>query len=162
MKSTFFLCFSFFVQVIIQGQSNSLQVLATAGDHFAGNNTQISWTIGESVIETYANNSIQLTQGFHQTHLIITPTENISNEFTIKVFPNPTRDLLNIKWDTHLTELELLLIDHTGRKLYHQNLDNQSQYKWMELTPYDAGCYFLHVRIPNNAPSQTFKIIKIK
>ncbi|MFN0015522.1 MAG: hypothetical protein ACKVU2_13330 [Saprospiraceae bacterium] len=35
-------------------QSHSPEVIATVGDHFANGNAQMSWTLGEPVIERYA------------------------------------------------------------------------------------------------------------
>ena len=64
------------------GQSISPEVIASSGDHFTGTDAQLSWTIGELVIDTYTNGSTQLTQGFHQTNLIITNVEVLSRRFT--------------------------------------------------------------------------------
>lgn len=44
------------------------QVVATAGDYFEGENISLSWTLGETVIETLAGDDIILTQGFQQPY----------------------------------------------------------------------------------------------
>jgi hypothetical protein len=56
----------------VQAQSLSPEVVATAGDHFATSTAQLSWTLGEPVIETFTDAAAtQLTQGFHQTNLMV-------------------------------------------------------------------------------------------
>lgn len=55
-------------------QSIFLQTIATGGSH---NNTdlQMSWTVGESIVESFKNNELILDQGFHQGYYL--PPENL-------------------------------------------------------------------------------------
>ena len=72
MKKPLLLLLSFLLWSLGYSQSVSPEVTASSGDHFIGTNVQLSWTIGETMIKTYVNNSNQLTQGFHQTNLMVT------------------------------------------------------------------------------------------
>jgi hypothetical protein len=56
--------------ILIAGNSFSQQVIATAGSSGSGTGIQLSWTIGEPVIETFTGANNILTQGFHQTLLM--------------------------------------------------------------------------------------------
>jgi len=69
--------------------------LPTAGEHFATAGAQLSWTLGEAVIETYApgGGTAQLTQGFHQTQLTVVALNESVTVFPVLVYPNPTTDL---------------------------------------------------------------------
>lgn len=143
-------------------QSVSPEVTASAGDHFAGTNAQLSWTIGETMIETYVNGSNQLTQGFHQTNLVITALEDLAENFQVKIFPNPTTDVLNIEWSEISDPLTLTLYDATGKQLLGQNTLGQTVTKTLDLTAYSAGSYLLHLSNPDGRTIKTFKILKIK
>jgi hypothetical protein len=44
------------------------QVISTAGDYYQDENMSLSWTLGETVIETFENDNIVLTQGFQQPY----------------------------------------------------------------------------------------------
>jgi hypothetical protein len=143
-------------------QSVSPEVNASAGDHFTGTNAQLSWTIGETMIETFENGSNQLTQGFHQTNLMVTAVEDLADNFQVKVFPNPATDVLNIEWSEISDPLTLRLYDATGKQLLLQKVDNQAMSKTLDLTTYAAGSYLLSLSNPDGITIKTFKILKIK
>jgi len=67
--------------------------LPTAGEHFATAGAQLSWTLGEAVIETYTGDKSQLTQGFHQTQLTVVALNESVTVFPVLVYPNPTTAL---------------------------------------------------------------------
>ena len=143
-------------------QSVSPEVTASAGEHFTGTNAQLSWTIGETMIETYDNSSNQLTQGFHQTNLMVTAVEDLAESFQIKVFPNPATDVLNIEWSEISEVLSLTLYDATGKQLLRQKALDQTMTKTLDLTAYAAGSYLLYLSNPDGKTIKTFKILKIK
>ncbi len=45
---------------------NAQEVVSTAGESKSNSGYEISWTIGESVINTLSTGNIILTQGFHR------------------------------------------------------------------------------------------------
>ena len=49
------------------GQTLTPEVLAASGDYFTSTSNSLSWTLGESVIETYSSSNNSLTQGFQQS-----------------------------------------------------------------------------------------------
>jgi uncharacterized repeat protein (TIGR02543 family) len=67
-------------------QTNDLQVISSAGDYFVGTEITLSWTLGETVIETFINEEagIMLTQGFQQGDFSLTPTI-----YTVTLLANP-------------------------------------------------------------------------
>lgn len=156
----------FFVGLLLgslgYGQSVSPEVTASAGEHFAGANAQLSWTIGELMVETYMMGSSQLTQGFHQTNLIVTAVGDIAESFQVSVFPNPTIDVLNIKWSEVSGPLTLSLYDVTGKQLLSQQALDQTMSKTVDLSTYAAGSYFLQLINQESKTIKTFKILKVK
>ena len=81
----------------VNAQSISPEVVATSGEHFQNGTSQLSWTLGEVMIDTYSAGGTIVTQGFHQTQLTVTSIDE-SNPFSlnVNVFPNPTSQFLNI------------------------------------------------------------------
>lgn len=143
------------------GQSVSPEVIASAGEHFETATAQMSWTLGESVIETYeGSGSNMLTQGFHQTNLMIVAVDNPDDNFQVTVFPNPTTGMVNIA-ATELTVLQQLeLTDANGRVLVLQS--DLSPNHTLDLKGYTAGTYFLRLRAKDQNTIHTYKIIKLK
>jgi hypothetical protein len=142
-------------------QSASPQVTAAAGDHFSGTNAQLSWTIGEPMIETYINDANQLTQGFHQTNLMVTALVDLAGSIPVTVYPNPATDVLNIEWPEIPAPLTLTLYDGTGKQLLMQKILDQTMSETLDLSTYPAGSYFLSLSDLDGQPIQTFKILKI-
>lgn len=52
--------------MIISVLTNGHQLLSTAGCYYIGSNISLSWSLGESVFETFSNISVVLSQGFQQ------------------------------------------------------------------------------------------------
>lgn len=162
MKKPLLLFLSLFLWSLGYSQSVSPEVTASAGDHFTGTNAQLSWTIGETMIETYVNGSNQLTQGFHQTNLMVTAVEDLTESFQVKVFPNPATDILHIEWSEISDPLTLSLYDATGKQLIMKKVVDQTMSKTLDLTTYAAGSYLLQLSNPAEKTIKTFKILKIK
>lgn len=106
-------------------QSVAPQVTASAGGHFTGANAQLSWTIGEVVIETFETETNQLTQGFHQTNMLITAVEDLAKDFQVKIFPNPTAAIMKIQWKETVDAMILSLYNHQGQQVMRQSIVGQ-------------------------------------
>lgn len=81
---------------IINAQSIERSVLATAGN-FSNDNIQMSWTIGESITETYTTGTVKLTQGFQQEESLLTqvPIELISSDVK-----RQNMSIVDLSWTT--------------------------------------------------------------
>ncbi len=84
-----------FTNTILYAQSLSQVIIGSAGEYYSNGKENISWTIGEVMIETYTTNSNYLTQGFHQPlykKLIIEDEYEFFNGFS------PNGDGINDYW----------------------------------------------------------------
>lgn len=144
----------------LQSQSLSPEVIASAGDHFATASAQMSWTLGEPVIETYTSPTTQLTQGFHQTNLTIVAVHAPAPAFQVRVYPNPTADRVNIEAQVSSPAFSVELSDAEGRALLIQSAAQQALLRNLDLSSYSAGVYYLRLRSQDGKTIQTFKIVK--
>lgn len=86
-----------------KGQSVAPEVWATAGGYYASADANVTWTLGETVIETHTNSGmdVMVTQGFNQPYFKQTTTgvaQTIDDNSPIfTVFPNPTSGIIRIK-----------------------------------------------------------------
>jgi len=144
-------------------QSLTPELLTSGGDHFTGTDAQLSWSVGEMIIDTYDNGSNQLTQGFHQTNLVITSVNDLAENIEIAVFPNPTSDQLNIEYSNSTQNLTLNLYDALGTQLLSEQVLMNAQFdnKSIDLSGLAANTYFLHIANEKNESIKVFKILKI-
>jgi hypothetical protein len=138
-------------------QTNTLQVIGTAGNTATNANTQLSWTIGETITNTATNPNNILTQGFNQSALLITAIDEKQNS-NITVSPNPTADFITISiLENELQNAQYLLLDINGKLILQNNIqDTQTKISFTELA---KATYFVVV-LTNKQKTKTFKIIK--
>lgn len=127
---------------MMSAQDLSPEVVATAGETFSSNSLTLDWTLGEIMTESYSG-TIVLTQGFHQPDNNTTSLEDLASLFgTIKVYPNPTTDLIVIETE-QAGGLDLLLYDMTGRTVLHKNVSASSSQ--LNLSGLPDGTYLLRL-----------------
>ena len=66
----------------------------------------------------------------------------------LKIYPNPTRDLVNIQWDFMNENTFLTVFDNTGKLLSTQKLNNQTLHI-LDLSGYENGVYQLRLSNEN-------------
>ena len=144
------------------GQSLSPEVVAGSGKAFTSTEAQLSWTLGEAVTATFiGGDSAVLTQGFHQTNLIITSVEDLAAQIELRVYPNPVRDALQVRWEVLSEALTLELLDIQGRPLQMARPGLQSTSHQLVLSSYPSGTYLLRIRTERQL-IKTYQILKIK
>lgn len=163
MKKALLLFLSVLFGTWSYSQSLSPEVIATAGDHFSTASAQLSWTLGEPVSETfYGEGTTILTQGFHQTNLMITALADFSADFKVSVYPNPTAEWLNVEAPDAPAAFGLELFDVTGKPLQFLPAEPQSERRTVDLSGLTPGMYLLRLRTEDRKTIKTFKIFKIK
>ncbi len=145
------------------GIAKAQQVVSTAGNHSITGTVQLSWTIGEPVISTLSNGSNILTQGMHQSKLLIDAIEEIElSGLVISAFPNPTNEFVNLQVHQLLTdqpwkEFSFVLYDMNGKVLMQKQIVSTETV--IQMNNYVSSTYFLKVLV-NNHEVKTFKIVK--
>jgi hypothetical protein len=154
------ICFSFLIILgMLSGHLRAQQAVLTSGNFHTSTAGSISWSLGDLAIKTLKNDSLILTQGFQQSYLVLVNVDDYAAGYMqIDVFPNPTRDLLNIRVNDQMFEnASYKLYNLSGQLLEHANLgkyDNE-----ISFSNYDPGVYFLKITIGSNNV-RTIKVIK--
>ncbi|MFQ5447901.1 MAG: T9SS type A sorting domain-containing protein [Saprospiraceae bacterium] len=143
---------------LARAQSLQNKVVAAGGESFTSATASLDWTLGETVVQTWAN-GVMLAQGFHQVFELATPVfERPSSNFEIKVYPNPATDWLALETDAG-QPLTATLYDLYGRTLLTREFGPQTEK--LDLSALPPGTYLLGVA-DEAGPVQTFKFQKIR
>lgn len=134
------------------------EVTSAAGKTNSVAEYEVSWTLGEPVIETGVTGNYTLTQGFHQPKFTVTAIENFAENLSIKVYPNPTQQFILIQSDKQLENAKYALFGLSGKKLMEGEIRSRSTK--LNLENRASGSYILKLIEKNNPPLQTFKIVK--
>jgi hypothetical protein len=139
--------------------ASAQQVVSSNGDSKSAADVEVSWTVGEAVIATFTGSSNTLTQGFHQTRLTVTAvSEILFPGLEIKVFPNPTPDIITIQFSEFIEGARYWLYDLSG-KVLENKLINSSDME-INMKRYASGQYILKLTDESRKPIQTFQIVK--
>jgi PKD repeat protein len=93
-------------------------------------------------------------------HYKITGIDNIAYDFKLSVYPNPTRDILNIWMKGLRNDVVFELTDMNGRIVQTMKVQSSQNatLKTMDLAGLAKGVYFLNIK--DNANKQSVKIVK--
>lgn len=133
---------------------------ATSGGQLKGERYSLSFTIGQTVTETFEGEGIMLTQGFQQPRLYATNIHEIADQYyKLEAYPNPVQDFLKLSSKTQLPH-------HSKYHLFNQNgfLIQNGSIKGLETTVSFKGLppatYFIEVTHETKT-LKTFKILKL-
>lgn len=140
------------------GQTLTPEVYTASVGYFISTNNSLSWTLGESLIETYTGTNNILTQGFQQTTISITGIQENTDHISISVYPNPADGYVMISPDANQRgEMKLDLYDLSGKllhsELFHGNLK-------LDLSSYPNDIYMVRISDESNKHTNTYKLIK--
>ena len=140
-------------------KAEAQEIVSPAGKHFSNETMQISWTLGEPVINTFQGESKMLTQGFHQSKLIVTAVNEMPElALDIKAYPNPTTNFLKVEVKNEGSpNLHYTLYNMEGKVLSHKPIDHDISE--ISMINYAPSTYFLKIS-ENSRELKTFKIIK--
>ena len=145
--------------LLFTGNLQAQKVISANGGTATAAGTEVSWTIGEPVIATVSDGTTTLTQGFHQSKLMVTAVNDIQiTGVEIKVYPNPTSDFVIIHFNKLIDHLTYWLFDFNGKIIEQKNISGNDIK--VNMTNCAEGSYLLRISYKKKQPLQTFKIMK--
>jgi len=142
-----------FISASLYGQ----QAIVSSGNLSNANGIQLSWSVGETVVETVDGGGATLTQGFQQSNVFISDvSENVLSNY--RVFPNPIKNQFTIELDGGEKGLSAraFLYNINGELIEEVLLSSMSTV--VNTSSLSAGSYLL--QITTESKNKTFKIIK--
>ncbi len=144
----------------------SQYVVASAGGEMKSGAYNLSYTIGETVIETAYGSMKSMTQGFQQTTLdkkvYIKPSAGDLSLIGFRFFPNPSSDYLYLEWEFDgAGTLSFELLNMQGVPLLKTKESIASQQANIHISQLKSSTYLLKVTDLRNMRSQVFRIVKI-
>jgi hypothetical protein len=149
---------------ISQAQSITSQSVNSGGTKMSQSNGSLSFTISELVVLSQKDSQGNtLGNGFSagatiSTASILEPDMEVLN---VKVYPNPTTDLVTVNiQDTKLSEVILEIKDFNGKVISTEKYAGMNNNIGINTASWTIGIYFLHLKNNENQIVGTYKIIK--
>jgi hypothetical protein len=145
------------VFLIFQGSiSWSQELISTSGDIFSNHAVQLEWSIGEPVIDSYMQENLLLTQGFHQPEI----KEKLEENQNIHVHPNPFDLFLIVEIPEPESEnMFCLMADMSGKII--RIISNLKEYNEIITSEMSDGAYILRIFDSKSNLLKSIKIIKL-
>jgi hypothetical protein len=140
-------------------QTNSPSVIVSSGTLTAGEDASLSWTIGESLIESYGEEELMLLQGFQEVEDFPVAIEGYSFEDAgVLVYPTCTRTIVNVVFAGPVNEAFTgEITDISGKTVSVVKM--QSCYNEINLEAFPYGVYLLTITLGDQPVYET-KIIR--
>jgi disulfide oxidoreductase YuzD len=138
-------------------QTIDKDVLSSCGSTFESGNVNLSFTIGETMVETYQQGNLALNQGFHQSSFTFTDISSIDNKVVdITLFPNPAVDVVKVRCEEE--GYMYRLIDLDGKIIFDGFITGTITE--IRLDKICEGQFFMEVYSVHDRFRKTFKVIK--
>ena len=151
-----FLIFIYLKVDICNAQINVSEVISSGGIEPSNENYSNFGVLGE----TFVNNSVsndyyETSMGFLNSFMIKTFAYEIKQEFSFKIFPNPTHQHINIEFSIVPQKYNLELYNNMGQRILQYERNNKCEQ--INLKGFTSGIYYL--KIFNREFLKTEKII---
>jgi hypothetical protein len=161
MKRFIFILVSFLFVLSAAAQVKQ-EVISSAGGYNVATGISISWTLGETIIPTFksSDNSLILAHGFQSVLLTVTIEDNIEPQVTIKIYPNPSSENINIKFEEPVDdEVKIFLFNSRGQLVKTDVVEVAVIEKQMNLQDLPSGVYYL--KLVKGKLSNVYKVVKL-
>lgn len=157
----------------LQAQVKDKELVSSAADTYVINpDAIITWTIGETAIDTYTSNSVMFVEGFHQPAIAIVVVEEAPGfKNSVSVFPNPAVEYISIRLDESASGLlkaasmpkkvRAELLDIGGQLVYKEDFEGADHKIDVHLLA--NGMYLLRLtNTENNSPIGSYSVEKLR
>ncbi|MBN2272954.1 MAG: T9SS type A sorting domain-containing protein [Bacteroidales bacterium] len=143
----------------VLAQEVTPEVIASSGDTYKTANNQISWTLGEVVIETYIAGSSVLTQGFQQPGIMVeVGYSDPVMQLQMNVYPVPATSYVTVEFQDTGESLSVELYNMQGGRVHAQPVN--SQRLQIDLNALPAAEYILKIVTADHKMIKSYTIIK--
>lgn len=149
---------------ISYAQSIAPQSVNSGGTKMTQANGSLSFTVGELVVLSQTDSDGNtlgggFTAGATLTTLSIQEAD--ASVLDVKVFPNPTSELINIQINhSNINQVVVTITDLQGKEVYSGRYAGVSNVIGINTAAYATGTYLLALKNINNQVLGTYKIIK--
>jgi len=164
MKCISSIVVSILIAVYITVQALPPQVIATSGATINQSNAKLSFTVGEIVVKTISSGSNSIGQGFINSGISSVVTAITAPRSTIlqlKVYPNPTSDLIYVDIsDSKVPNIRLSVYAITGKQISNDTYVAGNNHIGINTQSWEKGEYIITISDTHGEALGSYKLLK--
>jgi hypothetical protein len=149
---------------LAQDYETCIQVISASGKTGTQGGLTFTYTVGEAVITTLSGDTRKLTQGFHQPELctIVATKDFDLAAWDIKVFPNPTADVLTVRFSNEKgNALRASVFNLLGQAMLTDQILTQPDGSRLDCAAWQPGVYILQLQDPATSGVASLRFIRL-
>lgn len=148
----------------LEAQSISSQVIGAQGGSLTHPNVGMDFTVGECVIQTVVAGPVIVTQGFHQTNVGLSGLEEVEENASLFVYPNPAEDQLTISLGPtgeNAEDVRIEIYALNGQQVYRETISTgwSQESVQLDVSRLNSGHYQIHL-VKSNGSIHHTKFVK--
>lgn len=150
------------LNIFFSGETLGQEVIGSSGGTDSTSNSQVTWSVGETIIETATIGSIDFTQGYVQPIFLIVSLEEVnSSNISLKLFPNPANQEFNLVIEGTSESMFYLRITNISGQLVREKSFTEAKYTVNidELLP---ATYFVEIVNEDGSYYNKLKLVKTR
>ena len=160
-KPIFFYLLLLMFPLSVLAQEVPPEVIASSGDTYKTASNQMSWTLGEVVVETFSAGPSILTQGFQQPEIKVeSGYSDPVIQLQLNVYPVPATSYINVEFQDFRENLSVELYNMQGIRVHSQPAN--AQILQVDLNALPAAEYILKIVSADNKMIKSYTIVKQK
>jgi hypothetical protein len=135
-------------------------VVAVAGGLSRTATFSVSWTIGQTAVETRTHRGGTITEGVQQPYLSVIPIGEHRIPFTLSMYPNPTVDAAIVSVAGADEDMTLVLYSLIGTPVLRHEVRAGERIVRLNMAPLSPGLYLLAALSPSGEQRALYKVVK--
>lgn len=162
IRFTFLVMLVSLFAVTAKAQRIDPAVIAVSGGHVVTPSGSVTWTAGQTAVQTWSFPGGTVAEGFQQAFLKVIPVREQSVPFTLDLFPNPTRHSVLVSLTGMEDDLSLVLFNLLGKPVLRKELRGGERRARLSFETLPSGLYMLVAFSGGGERLAMYKIVKAK
>jgi hypothetical protein len=135
-------------------------VIAVSGGFAQTSSVSVSWTVGQTAVETRSSRAGTLSEGFQQAYLTVIPMREKPIPFSLNLYPNPTRSSVLVNMAAVEEDVTLVVHNLLGEAVLRTELRSGDQLTRLSFDALPNGLYMLAAFTNRGERLGLYKIVK--
>ncbi len=160
MKASSYVLVLLLSAAVAHAQRIEPSVIAVSGGHAQTSSVSVSWTVGQTAVETHSFHGGSFTEGFQNPFLTVIPIRERSLPFSLQFYPNPARYSILVSMDGVTEDMKLVMYNLLGEPVLQYDVRSGERLARLQLSTLPVGLYLLAAVSPSGAQMALYKIVK--